>query len=217
MRILRPLYLSISAGLALAFGGAALMVAANEPHTQSGLITPGQVRHLVTPQMEKETSAETRKEVPTFQVTDSEGKTVTLGSKHAVRPQFVYFVLDGCPCSVDAEPLFHRLQKKFLGKIDFVSVTDGGKAKAHDWSVQMLVNYPVVPDPEKQIIHAYEAKASVYSMLISTDGHVIKMWPGYSAGLLKEMNSVFAANANEPETPFDPQYAPQTKATGCAF
>lgn len=212
---LNPLFLSVPAGLALAFGGATLMIAANEPHVQTVDIKTGQVRHFVTSQMEKETAAEKSKQLPNFTQRDSEGRMVTVGQSKL--PQFVYFVLDGCPCSFDAEPLFHKLQKRFAGKIDFVSVTDATPAKAHAWSVQMLVNYPVVPDPQKNIIHAYGAKASVYSMLLSPDGHIIKMWPGYSAGLLKEMNSVFAATANVPEEPFDPEYAPLTKATGCAF
>lgn len=214
---IRPYYLTLPAGIALACGGAALMMAGNAPHVESVSIKEAEVRHSVTPQMEKETAEETKKLVTTFEVEDSEGKKVVIGAHHAERPQFVYFVLDGCPCSFDAEPLFHKLHKRFAGKVDFVSVTDAKKDKAHEWSVQMLVNYPVVPDPEKRIIRAYEAKASVYSALISKEGHIIKMWPGYSAGLLQDMNAEFAKAAGVPEEPFDPEYAPKEKATGCAF
>jgi len=193
------------------------MVAANAP--QSSMFVDGKapVRHSVTPEMEKATAAEAKQALPRFDVLDSEGKPVTLASGKADRPQFVYFVLDGCPCSFDAEPQFHRLFERYKGKIDFVSVTDADKKKAHDWNIQLLVNYPVVPDPEKKIIHAYGAKSSVYSMLIGTDGHVVKMWPGYSAEILKQMNSLMAAEAGVEEKPFDPQYAPLEKATGCAF
>ncbi|AIE87653.1 peroxiredoxin family protein [Fimbriimonas ginsengisoli] len=214
---MRLAYLSIPAGLALACAGAALMLASREPHSASGTFLEPNVRHLVTQAMMEETAAQMRKVAPTMSALDSEGKPVTLGVRNAKRPQFVYFVLDGCPCSYDAEPLFHKLSRKFLGKVDFVSVTNAGQKKAHDWSVQMLVNYPVVPDPEKKIIHAYEAKASVYSALLSTDGHIIKMWPGYSVDLLKDINAEMTKAANVPLTPFDPEYAPTTRATGCAF
>jgi peroxiredoxin len=214
---MRAVFLTIPAGLALACAGAALMIAARKPRVESVDIKEANVRHLVTEEMIRETATYTRKPAPTMTATDTEGKTITLGSRNAPRPQFVYFVLDGCPCSFDAEPLFHKLYKQFKGSVDFVSVTDADLKKAKEWSVQMLVNYPVVPDPEKRLIHAYGAKSSVYSTLLSADGHVIKMWPGYSAGLLKDMNSVMAKAANVPEKPFDPEYAPLEKATGCSF
>lgn len=213
----RPMFLTIPFGVVLAVGGAALMVAANAPQSSYFVDGKAPVRHSVTPEMEKATAAEAKQPLPQFTVTDSEGKPVTLADPKAAKPQFVYFVLDGCPCSFDAEPQFHRLFDRYRDKIDFVSVTDADKKKAHDWSIQLLVNYPVVPDPEKKIIHAFGAKASVYSMLVGTDGRVIKMWPGYSAEILKQMNSLMAATAGVEEKPFDPQYAPVEKATGCAF
>jgi peroxiredoxin len=214
---MRAVFLTVPAGLALLCAGAALMVASKTPHMSSVDIKEANVRHLVTPEMIRETEGFARKVAPTMEAVDSEGKRVVLGAKNAPRPQFVYFVLDGCPCSFDAEPLFHKLHKQFKGQVDFVSVTDGNPKKAHDWSVQMLVNYPVVPDPEKRLIKAYGAKASVYSCLLSADGHIIKMWPGYSAGFLKDMNATMAKAANVTEKPFDPEYAPLEKATGCAF
>ena len=214
---MRAIYLTLPAGLALACAGAALMLAANRPHVEEAASLEAPARHLVTPAMIRETDAAAAKPAPTVVAQDSEGKPVVLGAKNAARPQFVYFVLDGCPCSYDAEPLFHKLAKRFSGRVDFVSVTDAPKPRAHEWSVQMLVNYPVVPDPDKKIIHAYGARASVYSALLRRDGHILKMWPGYSAGFLLEMNSAMAKAAGVAEHPFDPEYAPKVKATGCSF
>ena len=214
---MRAIFLTVPAGLALGCAGLAFVVAANRNHGEdiSGFVAPA--RHLVTARMSRETEAAAFRTVPTFSVTDSEGRAVTIGAKDAKRPQFVYFILDGCPCSFDAEPLFHKMSHQFAGAVDFISVTDATRAKAHDWSVQLLVNYPVVPDPQKRIIHAFGARSSVYSALVSRDGHIVKMWPGYSAGLLQEMNAALAKEAGIPERPFDPEYAPKVKATGCAF
>lgn len=215
---MRPAVLAIPTGLAFACAGMALMRAANAPHVGvSQPLKEAAVRHFVTPEMERDTAKEARTVAPAFTVPDYEGKKVTIGSPDAARPQFVYFILDGCPCSYDAEPLFHKLSQRFKGQIDFVSVTDAKPAKAREWAVAVLPKYPVVPDPEKEIIHAYKAKASVYSALVSRDGHIIRMWPGYSAGLLKDMNAEMAKAAGVPEKPFDPEYAPLTKAAGCAF
>lgn len=218
---MRAMYIAVPAGFALACAGGALMVASKTSKPASygtdPFLLPGAVRHLVTAEMVSETAARTSKLLKTFRVADSEGKTVVLGSHDAAHPQFVYFILDGCPCSYDAEPLFHKLFKRFRDHIDFAAVTDGDRKKAHDWSIQLLVNYPIVPDPAKEIIHAYGARASVYSALIGRDGHVIKMWPGYSAGLLQDMNATMARAAGLPAQPFDTEYAPKVKATGCAF
>jgi peroxiredoxin len=152
-----------------------------------------------------------------FDATDVNGKHVELASTQAPRPQFVYFVVDGCPCSFDAEPLFHDLYKRFKGKIDFVSVTNGDLTKAKLWNSELSVPYAVIPDPKEEIIHAYGAKAAIYSVLIAKNGHIAKMWPGYSKDLLLEMNHEMSKIAGVQEQTFDTKYAPVTKATGCAF
>jgi len=180
-------------------------------------ITPGDVRHPVTAEMENATNSKSLKNAPGYVVPDAEKNLVAIAPPHAARPQLVYFVLDGCPCSADAEPLFHDLAKRYQGKVDFVSVTDADPVKAKRWKDQQRVPYPVVPDPKKEIIRAYDAKSSVYSALVNKEGKILKMWPGYSTGILKEQNALMAKLAGVKELPFDTKYAPEKKTTGCAF
>jgi peroxiredoxin len=218
---MRPAYITVPLGCLFACIGGLMWVQARArgemPYSNSTDIISNQPRHLVTAQMTAETEARLNKLEPTTQTADVTGKPVTIASHNAPRPQFVYFVQDGCPCSFDAEPLFHDLSKQFKGEIDFVSVTNGDAEKAGRWNSDMAVPYPVVSDPKEEIIHRYGAKSSVYSVLISKDGHVAKMWPGYSHDLLLEMNSLMAKIAGVPERKFDTKYAPIIKATGCAF
>jgi len=218
---MRPIFITIPAGCLLACLGGLMWVQAKarseSPYSESTNIVTSQPRHLITAQMVAETEAKSNALEPTFVVNDATGKSVTIGNHTGSKPQFVYFVLDGCPCSFDAEPLLHDLYKQFSGKIDFVSVTNGDLEKAKQWNSQMSVPYPVIPDPKEKIIHAYGAKAAIYSALITKDGHIAKMWPGYSKDLLLEMNSLMAKLAGVKEKPFDTKYAPITKATGCAF
>jgi len=187
------------------------------PNSNSVDIVTNQPRHLVTEAMTAETEARLNKLEPAITASDVNGTTVSIAPSNGQRPQFVYFVLDGCPCSFDAEPLFHDLYKQFKGHVDFVSVTNGTLEKAKLWNSELSVPYPVVPDPKEEIIHAYGAKAAVYSILITRDGHIAKMWPGYSKDLLLEMNKLMSKLAAVPEKPFDTKYAPKVKATGCAF
>lgn len=187
------------------------------PYSDSVNIITSQPRHLITAQMLTETEAMHNALEKNFKVADVKGSVIELASTTAPRPQFVYFVVDGCPCSFDAEPLFHDLYKRFKGKVDFVSVTNGDLKKATLWNTELSVPYPVIPDPKEEIIHAYGAKAAIYCTMIAKNGHIAKMWPGYSKDLLLEMNHEMAKIAGVPEQPFDTKYAPLTKATGCAF
>lgn len=170
------------------------------------------IRHFVTAQMEVETTAMANKVAPAFTRKDDFGKTATVGASD--HPQMVIFVKFGCPCSVDATPIFNKLAHKYEGKIDFVGVID---KKAKDFSNQFRVSYPLIEEPSLKLMKAFDARASVYSALVARNGHIIKMWPGYSASWLQEMNGLMAKASATKETPFDPEYAPKEKASGCPF
>ncbi len=195
--------------------GSSTSVSPTASQLQSLNIDPaeyGKIRHFVTAQMELESKAKTQKVAPAFSRTDDFGKPVKVGE--GPRPQLVLFIKKGCPCSIDAQPLFNRLARKFDGKVDFVGVID---KEGKEFSNQFRVAFPIVDEPSKNLMKAFDARSSVYSALVARNGHIVKMWPGYSADWLKEMNSLLAKASATKETPFDPEYAPKEKATGCAF
>jgi peroxiredoxin len=201
----KPIYLAIPLGLALACAGGLMMVLANQP------------RHLVTPKMMEIASGWLNKEAPDFSVKSFEGVPVSLGGENRAHPQFLYFIKDGCPCSIDVEPLFHDLHKRFGKQVDFVGVIDQSDKQARQWSTDMKCNYPIVADAEKKIIKAYGATNSAFSLLIGKEGKILKMWPGYSVDLLQEMNQNLAVAVGQEPKPFDTRWAPKIKAAGCAF
>lgn len=169
-------------------------------------------RHYVTAQMELETKAQANRIAPPFSRIDDYGKSVQVGPGD--RPQMVLFIKKGCPCSIDAQPLFNRLAIKFRKGVQFVGVIDKG---AKDFSTQSSVVFPIVEEPSKKLMKAWDARASVYCALVARNGHIVKMWPGYSASWLKEMNALLSKASGMKETPFDPQYAPLEKTSGCPF
>ncbi len=162
------------------------------------------------------TGAMALKPAPFFKLKDIHGWNVQLGGA-GKKPQFVYFILDGCPCSIDAQPLFNRIHARFKDKIDFIGIIDVDAAKGKDYAGQNNVLGPIVSDVKKEIIHAYGAKASVYNALIRPDGTIEKMWPGYDKAMLIELNSRLSKLTGTKEEPFDPGYAPTKPASGCAF
>jgi hypothetical protein len=132
-------------------------------------------------------------------------------------PQFVLFIKDACPCSIDAQPIFNKLAERFKSKVQFVGVIDGDQIAAKKFASQFSVEFPVVGDKDLTVIHKFGAQAGVFSALLARNGHLIKMWPGYSADLLAKMNHEMSQATDSKETPFDPEYAPKKKTTGCAF
>ena len=145
------------------------------------------------------------------------GQSSTIIGGAGPRPQFLYFVKKGCPCSFDAEPLFQSLYKKFNGKIDFIAVTDADAKDAHKWDLDLKVPYSVVSNPTVDIMNAYQAPSSVYNSLISKEGVIVNRWAGYSKAYLTEMNEAISKLLAVPLTPFDVQYAPIAGTTGCSF
>ncbi len=172
----------------------------------------GKIHHYVTAQMELESKSQANRLAPAFSRTDSYGAKVEVGK--GSKPQMVIFVKSGCPCSVDAQPLFSKLALKYKDKVEFVGVIDKG---AQDFATQFKACYPVVEEPSLALMKAFDARASVYSALVARNGHIVKMWPGYSASWLKDMNALLAKASATQETPFDPEYAPKEKASGCPF
>jgi peroxiredoxin len=210
-------WIGLSAGLALASAGTLLYTQSLRPHVSSPEILEGLPKHPVTDEMLLATDAKSQKLAPAFSVRDTKGRTVTIAPPVADKPQFVYFVLDGCPCSFESEPLFQDLYRQFDGQVEFVAVTNADEKKAAQWQTQMSVPYPVVADPQLEIVRAYEAINSVYSALIDRDGAIVKMWPGYSKDILLEINDLMADAAGIEAKPFDTKYAPLEKSSGCKF
>jgi hypothetical protein len=214
---MRLSWIGLPAGLALASAGLLLYTQAQKPHYDGGEIIQPQPKHPVTSDMTRATAAKARKKAPPFIATDVAQKKVYIAQEGSEKPQFLYFVLDGCPCSFDAEPLFQDLYEHLGRRVEFISVTDAEFNKAKRWWHQMTVPYSVVSGSDLTLMKAYEAKNSVYSALISKDGKIVKMWPGYSIDILTEMNQLMSVEAGIPIKPFDTKYAPKERSSGCPF
>ena len=207
-------------GISLAVGGgimyyASLGPAEAKPIPKKPYII-GEVRHPVSQEMLFQASAMAKKTAPFFKVKDIHGIDVQIGGA-GKKPQFVYFILDGCPCSLDVQPLFNRMYKRFGDKVDFIGVINVDKAKALDYTGTTTTLHPVVSDESKRILKAYEAKQSTYSVLILPNGTIEKLWPGYSQDTLHDLNKRLSKLTSAKETPFDAAYAPAKMTSGCFF
>lgn len=207
----------LAVAAALASAGGLMVYLSTQPVVVNQPIISSEPRHLVTPEMTKFTDGRALKVAAAFERTDPFGKKVRTADTTSGRPQFVYFIKDGCPCSVEVEPLFHDLSKRFGDKIDFIGVINRKDDIARRWHTEMFMPYTVVADPSLEIIKAYGATNSAFSALVSRGGKIVKMWPGYSIGLIKDMNATMASETGQKATTIDTKWAPKKAASGCRF
>jgi hypothetical protein len=220
---MRLIHFTTATGLALASAGGLMwyLGSRGEPgEGGTGKVVANAVqvgpKHPVTELMLRETAKLSKQTAAPFSVRSLAGGPVSIGGTQPL-PQFLLFIKRDCPCSVDAQPIFNSLARHYEGKVRFVGVVDGDILAARKWVANNPSAFPVVADPSLAIVHAYRAKSSVYSALVSKDGRVEHLWPGYSIEMLKEMNRDLAALVGEKVREFDTAYAPVAKTSGCAF
>jgi peroxiredoxin len=214
---MRLYLITIPASLALAGGGALLYLRSHMAFGDAPIAVDSEPRHPVTAEMISKAEKEARKPAPEFSLKDLDGKTWTRREIQDGKPTLIYFVLDGCPCSLGAEPLFQSLHKHLGGAVNFVPIIDTDGAKAKTWAKNNSVPYTMLSSPDASAMRAFNAKQSVYSTLVDPKGRIVKQWPGYSVSLLADMNTTMSQVAGIPEKPFDAAYAPVKDSSGCSF
>jgi peroxiredoxin len=174
-------------------------------------------RHPVTQEMASAVASLVGKQAPAFSLPDQSGKLRTLEELCQGKPLFLYFILDGCPCSTEAEPQFHRLYKLYKGSANFAGIIASKPAEAKVWATEHEAPYTILADPAQKSIKAYKALHSVYSVLIRPDGSIDRMWAGYSQDMLKEASACIAVRSSVAEKVLDVEGAPKKLSSGCAF
>lgn len=205
---------TIPVALAMAGVGAWLVVNSQPSFDSVELTGP---RHPVTPEMKEDADKQATKAAPMFVLESTDKSPWSLDEKLKRGPAFVYFILDGCPCSVDAEPLFHKLYENFKGKISFAGAMPSNLTDATAWKKDNGTPYSLLLDPEAKTALSFGAERSVYCVLINQQGHIDRMWAGYSDSMLREANSRMAVLAKVPEPPIDTAYAPKELSSGCSL
>lgn len=174
--------------------------------------------HPVTAEMAAETAAWKAKSAPSFSLADSTGKSWTLQSLTNGKRLYLYFIIDGCSCSEGAEPHFQGLYSLYKGRVNFAAIIGSDQKTAGKWVKVHNTPYPVLADPNLKAVHAFEAKHSVYNVLITPDGKIDTMWPGYSQDMLRDINAHLAASIGMSDPPqFDTYDAPLKLTSGCFY
>lgn len=151
---------------------------------------------------------------PDFDLQGTDGRRHTLQSLK--QPVLLYFINKDCPCSVEAEPMFGRIELAYRGKASVVGILHGTLQDATDWANANDTEHLVLADPTGDTIQAYGVPRSVYVAVIK-DGQILRMYPGYSGEMLLEITQLLAELARTPRKRVDPSYAPKRMTSGCEF
>lgn len=204
--------LSLIAAGFLAAAGLGLGLAAR-PNT----LAEPEPRHPITDDMRREAAARANSTSPTIDAIDTEGDRVNLAKLTQGGPAFLIFIMDSCPCSIEAQPFFQRLYDGFGQKVPFVGVTDGTLAQGKEWKAHFQMVFPLISDPNKDLMKAFGAKHSAYTALVGKGGRVVQLWPGYDQAMLGEMKAAIAREAGMLEPAVNVSDAPKKPTSGCVF
>lgn len=212
---MRLIYVTLPLSLILV--GAGVYLATRPSPTIEGDLKDLEPRHPVTQIMLDESERMKLKLAPDFRGVDPLGKRWTYNELASKKPLVMLFIKDGCPCSIDAQPIYNKLFEKFKNRVAFVGILDVDGEKAKKWIVDNKPSFPVLVDPKLQIVRSFEAKNSVYTILIGVDHRIEKMWPGYWVAMLQDLNGRLSEDLDERVSAFDTLYAPKTPSSGCTF
>lgn len=180
------------------------------------VIVEGPAKHLVTEQMAAESRLMVGRAAPPFEASASDGRRYMLGELCRRGPVVLTFIKDGCPCSEAAQPFFDRLRVAYPGA-GFFGVIDRDLEKAKRWAGRFRVAYPLLLDPAYRIVQDYHAENSAYVVLINREGRIRQHWPGYSAGMLRELAASLGELTGTAAQAIDVADAPDELYSGCPY
>lgn len=211
---MRPWMITVPAGLALVAGGWAFLLS-GRPHF-SGL-ADYQPRHFITGPMSIAAQEAKGEKVPLFNRTAVDGTQVDLAQMLKKGPVYLYFIMRGCPCSIEFQPFVQNLYSAYGGKVQFVGVTDGTPEQAKAFIKEFHPTFPIISEPSKKLMKEFKAQESTYSVLVAQNGRTAKMWPGWDQEMLTEMQQKISILTGLDNPGMNVSQAPLTPTSGCFF
>jgi peroxiredoxin len=178
---------------------------------------PAVEKHFVTPEQLVECGALAERRIEPFSAVAHDGARFTWPAAGGARPLVLVFIKRDCPCSVEFEQFFHRLEEQYRDAADFVGVIDADVGSARAYAMANKVPYRVLADPDHAIIARCEAKHGGYVALLGVNGQLDTLWPGCSAEMMRALGRRIAALRALAERPLDVSEMPKVLTTGCPF
>jgi len=171
-------------------------------------------RHPVTSEQLARAEKLTLKPAPNFQAKDAYGTQIDFEKYRNGHVAVIVFIVGGCPCSIEAQTMFNELQANYMDDVKFIGASKGTQAQALQFVKESQCIFPVVSD-DGTIANLFDAKKSVYFVLIGTDGKIIKIYPGYCKSVASEINDKLAQLTGVTPKPITLAPLPGDNTAGC--
>jgi len=178
---------------------------------------PNRRRHYVTPRQLADSDTMVDRAIDGLQALGPDGRRLDWDDLSAGRPVVFFFIKNGCPCTADFEPFFRRVERLYRDAARFAAVIDAETEVARRHTDKLHVPYPVLADPNRQIIRRLRAENGGCVVLLTPQGTIDGFWPGCSADALADLGRRIALLAGLPERPLDVAGMPGSLTTGCPF
>jgi peroxiredoxin len=178
---------------------------------------PAVEKHFVTTEQLVECGALAERRIEPFSAVAHDGARFTWPAAGGARPLVLVFIKRGCPCSVEFQPFFHRLEERYRDAADFVGVIDADAESARAYAAANKVPYRILADPDRALIARFEAKNGGYVALLAGNGQLDTLWPGCSAEMMRALGRRIATLRALEERSLDVSNLPKVLTTGCPF
>jgi peroxiredoxin len=182
-----------------------------------GILEVAARRHYVTPAQLQASNALVRRTIDDVVATTADGHPMSWSALSDGHPALLVFIKNGCPCSVELEPYFHRLYEAYRGAVRFFGVIDGDAATARRYATTNSVPYPVMADPDERVIDRFGAKNGGYAALLDSEGVIAGFWPGFSEEAMSELGRRMSRLVGVGERPIETAGLPKNLTSGCPF
>jgi peroxiredoxin len=178
---------------------------------------PAVEKHFVTPEQLVECGAFAERRIEPFSAVAHDGARFSWPAAGGARPLVLVFIKRGCPCSVEFQAFFNRLEARYRNGADFVGVIDADADSARAYAAANKVPYRVLADPDRALIAQFKAKNGGYVALLGVNSQLDTIWPGCSAEMMQALGRRIADLRGLAERPLDVSDMPKVLTTGCPF
>lgn len=217
MLVMKAYWITIPLGLAFAVGGLALVNSAPRTAELGDAQRAIPSRYPVTDEMRKAAASLKLTKAPELVATDYLGNNYENNVLKQGYPTLIFFIKSGCPCSMDAQPIFNNMAKAFGPNARFLGVFDDNAVEAKAFANLNQVTFPILLDQKHDWIEAYKMTASASMALVDGKGQIVQVWPGYSQSIIRQANFLLGTLAGCGPQEFDYSMAPKELTAGCEF
>jgi blue copper oxidase len=173
--------------------------------------------HPLTAQLTIDAERTRQTPAPEFSATDLNGKSLRLTALTATKPLVLFFIELNCPCSRDATPFLDRIAAQYGEAVQVIGVINAKPEEARAWAKTVSCRFPLLADPETQIIRAYGVERSVTTTIVAPGGQIERTYPGYGRSMLADLSDRIARLGQGAVRPIDFSAAPEKLTSGCPF